>query len=146
MYVVKGAHWLVRNGVKQPPQPDREFITAMGMLRWAMDTGMIRRRGAWGNTVPGADEMERVSIPYAGSNDWDSFKTGYYFSVEQVAAMGAALSRYRAILHHFREIEPEWTQVAQTNYADNSTEVREVNKYGATRTRMTVSPSGDACF
>jgi len=61
VYVVQGKYWIVRNGVKVPPPEPVRFHTAMGMLRWALDTGMIRRCGAWGNTVPG--------LPGAGCGD-----------------------------------------------------------------------------
>jgi hypothetical protein len=148
MYVVKGKYWITRNGVKQPAAPERTFITAMGMLRWALDQKMIRR-GAWGNSAPGPREMERVSIPYSGSGDWQG---DHYFTPDQVAAMGRALSRYREILRHYREIEPEWrpdTSVSSTGeiyYADNSVELHEINKYGERRHRMVTAPSGDICF
>lgn len=149
MYVVQGKYWIVRNGVKVPPPEPVRFHTAMGMLRWALDTGMIRRCGAWGNTVPGPAEMERVSIPYAGSGDWSG---DWFFSPEQVAAMGRALSRYRAHLRYRREVEPQWrpdTSVSATGEvfcADNSIELHEVDKDGNKRVRQTVPPHGDVCF
>jgi hypothetical protein len=60
--------------------------------------------------------------------------------------MGRALSRYRAVLRYFREVEPEWREVARVHYADNSIEATEVDKYGNTRTVMVESPHGDVCF
>lgn len=145
MYEVKGKHWIHRGDGLVPPAEPVRFRTAMGMLRWALDSGAIHRRGAWGNTVPGPGEMERVSIPYAGSGDWES-GFAWYFTPDQVEAMGVALSRYRAILRYLREVEPEWTETGRTHYADNSTEVDETDKYGRTRRRMITCPYGDACF
>jgi hypothetical protein len=142
MYEVKGKYWIVRDGEKQPPAPTLHFHTAMGMLRWALNNGMMRR-AAWGNSALKPDEMERVSIPYAGSGDWQG---DYYFTPDQVAAMGRALSRYRAHLHYRREIEPEWREVERVRYADNSTESHQQDKYGRTRTVMLVAPHGDVCF
>lgn len=142
MYEVRGKYWMIRNGVKVEPPAPKTFRTAMGMLRWALNTGLIRRRGSWGNTVPGPGEMERVSIPYAGSGDWAG---DWYFTPAQVEAMGKALSRYRAILHHYREIEPEWREVSRTHYADNSIEADQEDKYGNRRTVTVVSPHGDVC-
>ncbi len=147
MYVVRGKYWIVRDGEKVPATPDVTFRTAMGMLRWALDNRMIRR-GAWGNSAPGPREMERVSVPYSGSGDWQG---DHYFTPDQVEAMGRALSRYRAILRYYREIEPEWrpdTSVSPTgeiHYADNSTELHEINKYGKRRHSLVVAPHGDVC-
>lgn len=148
MYTVKGKYWMVRNGEKVPAAADVTFRTAMGMLRWALDNRMIRR-GTWGNGAPGPREMERVSIPYSGSGDWQG---DHYFTPAQVEAMGRALSRYRAILRHYREIEPGWrpdTSVSPDgtiHYADNSIELHEISRDGQRRHRMTLAPSGDACF
>lgn len=141
MYEVKGKYWITRDGEKQPAAPTVRFHTAMGMLRWALNNGMMHR-GAWGNGAPKPNEMERVSIPYAGSADWWG---DHYFTPDQVAAMGRALSRYRAHLRYRREIEPEWQEVDRVHYADNSIEATQRDKYGRTRTVMVVAPHGDVC-
>jgi hypothetical protein len=149
MYVVKGIYWMCVNGVKQAPAPDLHFHTAMGMARWALNQGGMRK-GAWGNHAPGPHEMERASIPYSGSCDWD-LRT-HYFSPAQVDAMKAAQSRYRGILRYFREVEPGWkpdTSVSPTgeiHWADNSIERREIDKHGNKRTVQVAAPSGDLCF
>jgi len=148
MYVVKGKYWIHRDGVRQPAAPDMHFSTAMGMLHWALASKMIRR-ASWGNGQPGPRDMERVHVPYAGSGDWEG---DYYFSPDQVEAMGRALSRYRGILRYYREVVPEWrpdTSVSVTgmiHYADNSSELHEIDKWGNKRHRMVVAPHGDACF
>ncbi|MER6605730.1 hypothetical protein ABT282_07395 [Streptomyces sp. NPDC000927] len=143
MCTVKGKYWIVRNGVKQDPAPDRNFHSAMGMLRWALKSGEIRRRGAWGNTVPGPGEMERVSIPYAGSNDW---RGDYYFSLEQVEAMGKALTRYRGILRYFREVYPGWKEVDRIHYMDNSIISVQEDRFGNRREVTVEHPHGGICF
>lgn len=148
MYQVKGKYWIVRDVVKQPAAPTRTFHTAMGMLRWALDEQMITR-GAWGNNAPKPNEMERVSIPYAGSGDW---RGDYTFTPAQVEAMGRALSRYRSILRYYREVVPEWRPDpsigtnGMIHYADNSSVLHEIDKDGNKRHRMIDYPSGDACF
>lgn len=144
MYEVRGKYWIVRDGVKQPAAEPMYFRTAMGMLHWAVKSGMIRRRGAWGNTVPGIGELERVSIPYAGSGDWAG---EHYFTTAQVSAMDHALARYRWLLRYLREVEPEWAEVpgSRVCYADNSVEVTQADKYGNTRRVMEVAPHGDVC-
>lgn len=143
MYEVKGVHWRIRNGILQPPPEPRRFHTAMGMLRWALDAGMIRR-GLWGTGAPGPHEMERVRIPCPGSGDWGG---DWFFTPDQVAAMRAAHSRYRTVLHHLREVEPEWREVdgSRVHYADNSVMATEADKYGRTRSVTLVYPHGDLC-
>jgi len=61
----------------------------------------------------------------------------------KVAEVSARLRRFA---HYRDEIKPQWAEVREIYYADNSTEVVEVNRHGDERQRMTAGPSGDACF
>lgn len=53
--------------------------------------------------------------------------------------------RYYDFKSYLKEIAPRWTTVEIVNYADNSTEAKQVDKYGNVRWIMLEPPHGDAC-
>lgn len=55
-------------------------------------------------------------------------------------------SRYSRFCHYIREVLPEWRDVEDTPYADNSVETVQINKYGQQRQVMKTAPHGDACY
>lgn len=128
------------------PAETRTFTTAAALLRWALDERVFEHR------TGGRPYPKRFDQPYIGRYGViDSF-CRWKFTPELIEAMRRAQSRYRQIIHYLAEVEPEWrpdTTVSPTgyrSYADNSTELHEINKYGRRRHRMTDPPSGDACF
>lgn len=54
-------------------------------------------------------------------------------------------NRHRSFLHFLKEVTPQWRVVETIHYADNSEEIKEVDKNGNVRYRMTVAPHGDLC-
>ena len=56
------------------------------------------------------------------------------------------IERYQRYCHYCEEIEPEWKDVGLLHFADNSTEMEQVDKRGRKRRVMVTAPHGDACF
>lgn len=124
------------------------FITAAGLYRWALDQRVFR------HGVGGVPYPKRFDDNYLGHEDGnagtdyhliDSF-TGWKITGEHLSAMRRARARYCEIVHYLSEVEPEWREERTVNYADNSTERYEINKYGQRRSVMLVAPHGDACY
>ena len=66
---------------------------------------------------------------------------------DQVKRIATLSKRYRRLCVLAREVWPRWEYVKTLYFADNSTEVVERSaRDGSIRQRMTVAPSGDACF
>lgn len=148
---VRGADGVVR----KERAPEVELHTAAGLLRWALNNRVFRH-GIGGLRYP-----QLFDEKWLGSRDGDvgydyhliDTVSRYKITSEHLTAMRRARARYAEIVHHYREIDPEWepdTSVSPTGYAhfaDNSTEYYEVSrKYGIKRRRVVVSPAGDACF
>lgn len=142
------------DGSRVVPEERRTFITAAGLLRWALNERVFR------HGVGGVPYPERFGDVHLGWRDHDK---GYDYQLidtftrwkitgDHLAAMRRVQRRYGEIVHYLREIDPEWrpdTSVSATGeipYMDNSTEVHEINKYGGKRRRTLVAPGGDACF
>lgn len=68
------------------------------------------------------------------------------FSQAQWDRLAALSARYRRFVHYVREVSPRWREERRIEWADNSTDVVEVNRHGHRRTRQLVGPGGDACF
>lgn len=68
------------------------------------------------------------------------------FSQAQWDRLAALSARYRRFVHYVREVAPQWREERRIAWADNSTDVVEVNRHGHRRTRQLVGPGGDACF
>jgi hypothetical protein len=125
------------------------FTTGAAVLRWAIDAGVFRHVS--GNRPPKRFDDVYLTSRYGWS--LDPF-TRWRFSDEAKAAAVRAQARYTEIVRYLSEVEPEWRPDVEAtgnaegivNYADNSTEIHEINKYGKRRRRMTVAPHGDACF
>jgi hypothetical protein len=140
-------------GERIVPEKRRTFHTGAGLLRWALNERLLEHR------VGGVPYPTRFSDkwlgepgrPGSGYGMIDTF-CRWKFTPEHREAMQRAAKRYKEIVHYLREVEPEWrpdTSVSATgeiHYADNSTELHEINKYGGKRHRMLAYPSGDACF
>lgn len=123
-----------------------EFKSAMEMLHWSLANGVFGRE-FYANRSPRTPEEIRLRD---GGDEWRAYRVSgdwpkWELTNENYDAMVSAAKRYRAILHYFREIEPEWTYVETIHYADNSTMVYEINRNGQMRSHMTVSPHGDIC-
>lgn len=132
------------------------FPTAMHLLRWALDTRIFAHR------VGGRPYPTRPTNIWLGSTDddrgydyhlVDTF-CDYKITSEHMAAMRRARRRYAEIVHHLREVDPDWvpdTSVSasgEVHYADNSVELYEVSRTypDQRRSRQLLAPSGDACF
>lgn len=125
----------------------RTFATAAQFFHWAIQEDVFERWGRRG-------KPKRFSDPYLGRYaGFDSF-CRWRITPELKAAMVRAQDRYNAIVHYLREVEPEWRpDVERTGnaaghlcFADNSTELHEINKYGQRRHSYVTAPHGDACF
>lgn len=71
---------------------------------------------------------------------------GQGFSQAQWDHLAALSGRYRRFVRYVREVSPQWCEERRIEWADNSTDVVEVNRFGHRRTRQLVGPGGDACF
>ncbi|WP_090739322.1 hypothetical protein [Paenibacillus sp. Mc5Re-14] len=56
------------------------------------------------------------------------------------------LLRYQRYCYYCKEILPQWREVDRINFADNSVEVVQINRYGEKRHVMVTAPHGDACY
>jgi hypothetical protein len=137
------------------PAETRTFLTAAGLLRFCLEQGVFRQRYINGKPY-------RFEHLHLGQRDHDKGYdyhlidtfTRWQITGDHLAAMRRAQARYLEILHHLREVEPQWrpdtertgNESGLVHYADNSTERHEVNKYGKRRYVMVDPPSGDACF
>jgi hypothetical protein len=134
----------------------RTFHTGAGLLRWALNEGLMRE---WRDTYVDGQWRRLFDGQWIGSPDRPGSDYGminpfcrWEFTREHRSAMQRAAQRYREIIHYLREVEPEWrpdTSVSESgeiHYADNSTELHEINKYGQKRYRTLVAPHGDVCF
>jgi hypothetical protein len=135
------------------PQETRTFLTGAGLLRWALDNRLLEHR-VGGVPYPTHFDDKYLGHPDVPHSDYgmiDTFRR-WEFTPEHRAAMQRAALRYKEIIHYLREVEPEWrpdTSVSPTgmrSFADNSTELHEISKYGKRRHRMVEYPHGDACF
>lgn len=141
-------------GHRIEPEERRTFHTAAGLLRWAL------RERVFSHHTGGVPYPTRFDDKYLGHRDHDK---GYDYHLidtfarwritgDHLAAMRRVQRRYVEIVHHLREVEPEWrpdTTVSETgeiHWADNSVERMEINKYGGKRVVRLVAPHGDVCF
>lgn len=145
---------LVDGTWKAATPPARTFSTAAALLRWALNERVFAHH------VGGVPYPKRPDDLYLGSRDHDPGHdyhlidtfASYLITGDHLAAMRRAARRYGEIVHHLREVEPQWRPDTSASpsgmvyYADNSTELHEINKYGKRRHRMIDPPSGDACF
>lgn len=115
---------------------DRTFRTGMEMLHWAVKTGVLRKHG---NRVATVGDIHLGRYTRA-----DSF-ADHILTADHIEAMRVAQARYRAILHHFREVAPGWTKVGEIHYADNSIVEKQQDKDGRVRYVTLVHPHGDVC-
>lgn len=129
------------------PEERRTFPTAAHVLRWAIDEDVFDRWGRRG-------KPEHFGDPYLGRYAvFDSF-CRWRITPELKAAMIKAQTRFNEIMYYLHEVEPEWRpDVERTGnaaghlcFADNSTELHEINKYGQRRHSYVTAPHGDACF
>lgn len=74
-----------------------------------------------------------------GSHDWQVVKHTYW-------RLARIYKRHRQLCHYVREVRPQWRDVGEIHYADNSVEMKQIDKDGNERQVMTVPPSGDRCF
>lgn len=68
------------------------------------------------------------------------------FSQAQWDRLAALSARYRRFVHYVHEVSPRWREERRIEWADNSTDVVEINRHGHRRNRQLVGPGGDACF
>jgi hypothetical protein len=137
--------------MRHVPEERRTFLTGAGMLRWALDARMLAHHTGG---VPYPTRFDDKWLGEPGRSTYGMIDTfcRWRFTPEHLTAMQRAAKRYREIFTYLREVEPEWrpdTDVSPTGeirYADNSTVLYEVSKYGHKRFRTLVAPSGDACF
>lgn len=138
---------------RQEPEETRTFRTGAEMLHWAIKEDVFDNWRQRRRPVHFSDPYLGHDRPGGTYGVFDSF-TRWRFQPEHVVAMRRAQERYNAILHYFREVEPEWRPDVESTgnaegrvcYADNSEEIHEINKYGQRRHRMAVAPHGDVCF
>lgn len=158
MYVLHKRERTVRmvNGphageTRTEPGETRTFTTAAGMLGWLLRTGVLRPQHHR------AGEVKYFGDIYLGRTGQRTYglvavDSRWEITYDHIEAMRGAQERYAQIVHFLREVDPQWrpdTSVSETGkvyYADNSTELHEVNRYGGTRRRVLVAPHGDACF
>jgi hypothetical protein len=72
--------------------------------------------------------------------------SGVQCTREQVTALITLADRYRRLVHYVREVWPVWRKTGSVEYADNSVEMIETNRWGGTRRRMALAPHGDLCY
>lgn len=131
------------------PAEVRTFTTGAALLRWAMNERVFRTHG-------GGPRMDRPDQPHLNSQygmGLDSF-CRWKFGRQEHAAMARAQRRYGQIVDYLRNVEPEWrpdteytgNETGIIHFADNSTELHEISKYGTRRHRMIEYPHGDVCF
>lgn len=135
------------------PEERRTFHTGAGLLRWALRERLLSH-GIGGRPYPVRFDDKWLGEPGRPGSGYGMIDTfcRWKFTPEHRETMQRAAARYREIVTYLREVEPEWrpdTDVSPTgeiHYADNSTELHEINKYGGRRRRVLVAPGGDACF
>lgn len=127
------------------------FPTAAHMLRWCLNEEVFERV----RKGPGKPRFSDVHLtgPLGPSNSfaYHVVKPGCEWRITygHIEQMIPAQGRYAAIVHHLREVEPEWrpdTSVSpsgEIHYADNSIELHEIDKRGSRRRHMVVPPHGD---
>lgn len=54
--------------------------------------------------------------------------------------------RYYSFCQYCKETLPEWKTVETIPFADNSVEIKQVDKNGNIRYKMVTPPSGDLCY
>lgn len=127
--------------------PTVTFRTAAGLLRWALNARVFRH-GVGGVPYPTRFDDKYIGDRRDVGRDYhllDTFRK-YEITAAHLTAMRNAQRRYEEIVHYLREVEPQWTEGPVINYADNSIERTDTDKYGNTRRVMLKAPSGDACF
>lgn len=155
MFIVEGKTRTISaldGSTRQVSAPTMKFGDAVTMFRWAVASGEI-----YYGLLPGnGDRLARIKDVYLGRPGdseavrvywtFDAGHANYIWTGAHWDAMYAAQLRIRALWHYVSEVMPEWQAERTVNYADNSTERYEVNRYGERRVVTLVGPSGDACF
>jgi hypothetical protein len=133
------------------PGETRTFATAAGLLRFALNEQLFDHRTG-GRAYP--TRVHEVWLGRVGTRAYGLINpfTRWEVTYDHIEAMRRAQHAYNERLHYWREVEPEWRPNPDVGvdgvigFADNSTELQEINKYGGRRHRMLVAPHGDACF
>lgn len=138
---------------KVEPEERRTFLTAAGLLRWALDERLFDHRVGG---VPYPTRFGDKWLGHPGKPHYGMIDTfcRWQFTPELRMAMQRVQQRYGEIVHYLREVEPEWrpdveltgNSEGHLSFADNSTELHEINKYGKRRHRFVTAPHGDVCF
>lgn len=132
-----------------------EFHTAAGLLRWALNTRVLAHHVGG---VPYPARFDDVHLGYReGDAGYDyhliDVLTKYRVTSAHLTAMRRVQRRYMEIIHHLREVDPQWEPDRSVSAngcvhcADHSVRYHEISRtYGIRRSRMIQWPSGDACF
>lgn len=138
------------------PEQTHTFRSAAELLRHCL------RQRVFAHRTGGRPYPTRFDGVHLGHRDHDrgydyhliDTFTDWQVTGDHLAAMRRAQTRYREIVHYWREVEPQWRPDTEhtgnpeglIHFADNSVELHEISKDGRRRHRMTEAPSGDACF
>lgn len=87
-------------------------------------------------------------MPTGSDGGYCRYSNGFrwHMTFEEYKALAPVAQRLRRLHHYLTEVHAGWEVIDRTWYADSSVEVYEVSRYGVTRTRTVVAPSGDLCF
>jgi hypothetical protein len=114
------------------------FRSASEALRWIADHD---QRAGYRHTPAS------VTLPMEPHGAyWLAERTGLALDPADLARIRVIQRRYRALLHHIREVAPGWHTVERIFWADNSVDRVEEDRHGNRRTVQETAPHGDRCY
>lgn len=118
-----------------------EFNSATSVLRWLEKN---TQQAGWHRTV--ADY--HLTAPEDHGDYWLGERTWLRLTKKDYARVYRVHQRYRQYCRYMAEVDPQWEDGEQTNWADNSVEMIQHSRAypGVTRRVQLTAPHGDACF